>query len=231
MNDRRVSGEILRDLSETLVELHGQQDDRGLLNPRGHRQLLDAFAAVDLAPLREAWRARSATRAALAEAEAALAAARAEEDYLRHAVAELAKLSPEPGEEATLDIRRRMMQGAARIRSDISRAHHALSDGAEAAMIDAQRWLEGASDAAEGRLEGPLAALGRALIELGEASQGVEEVLQALDFNPAELEALEERLSPSAPWPANTMSCPITWAPITPPWPTACRRWTTAPRG
>ncbi len=56
VNDRRVSGEVLRDLSDCLVELHGQQDDRGLLNPRGHRQLLDAFAGLDLAPLRAAWR-------------------------------------------------------------------------------------------------------------------------------------------------------------------------------
>ena len=54
VNDRRVSGEVLRALSDSLVELHGQHDDRGLLNPRGHRALLDAFAGLDLAPVREA---------------------------------------------------------------------------------------------------------------------------------------------------------------------------------
>jgi DNA repair protein RecN (Recombination protein N) len=195
VNDRRVSGEVLRDLSETLVELHGQHDDRGLLNPRGHRALLDAFAGLDLAPLRAAWRAQTQARAALAAAEAALARAQTEEDYLRHAVAELDKLAPEPGEEATLDARRRMMQGAERIRSDIARAHAALAEeGAEAAMRDAMRWLEGAADKAEGRLEGALAALNRALIELGEAQAGVEDTLAALDFNPADLEAVEERL-------------------------------------
>ncbi|MEZ5755046.1 MAG: DNA repair protein RecN [Paracoccaceae bacterium] len=195
VNDRRVSGEVLRDLSETLVELHGQHDDRGLLNPRGHRALLDAFAGLDLAPLRAAWRAQSAARGDLAEAEAALAAARKEEDFLRHAVAELDKLNPEPGEGGGLDARRRMMQGAEKIRADIARAHQALSDqAAEGMMRDAVRWLEGAADRAEGRLEGALAALDRALIELGEAQQGVEECLAALDFNPAELEALEERL-------------------------------------
>ena len=195
VNDRRVSGEVLRDLSETLVELHGQHDDRGLLNPRGHRALLDAFAGVDLAGCRAAWRAQAAARGALAEAEAALAAARKEEDFLRHAVAELDKLNPEPGEEASLDARRRMMQGAEKIRADIARAHQALSDqGAEGMMRDAVRWLDGAAERAEGRLEGALAALDRALIELGEAQQGVEECLAALDFNPSELEALEERL-------------------------------------
>lgn len=195
VNDRRVSGEVLRDLSDLLVELHGQQDDRGLLNPRGHRALLDAFAGVDLAPVRAAWRAQSAARAKLAEAEAALAAARKEEDFLRHAVAELDKLDPQPGEEATLDARRRMMQGAEKIRADIARAHQALSEqAAEGMMRDALRWLEGAADRAEGALEGALAALNRALIELGEAQQGVEQSLAALDFDPSELEALEERL-------------------------------------
>ena len=194
VNDRRVSGEVLRDLSDTLVELHGQHDDRGLLNPRGHRNLLDTFAGVDLGPARLAWRARAQARDALAVARQALDRAQAEEDFLRHAVGELDKLNPLPGEEATLDIRRRMMQGAERIRADVARAHGALADSAEAAMRDALRWLEGASDKAEGRLDAPMAALNRALIELGDATGGVEEALRGLDFNPAELEALEERL-------------------------------------
>ena len=194
INDRRVSGDVLRDLSDTLVELHGQHDDRGLLNPRGHRALLDSFAGLDIGPLRSAWRSRAAARTALAEARAALDRAQVEEDFLRHAVAELDKLNPLPGEEATLDARRRLMQGAERIRADIARAHGALSDGAEGQMRDALRWLEGASDKAEGRLDGAMAALNRALIELGEATDGVETALQGLDFNPAELEALEERL-------------------------------------
>jgi DNA repair protein RecN (Recombination protein N) len=195
VNDRRVSGEVLRGLSEALVELHGQHDDRGLLNPRGHRALLDSFAGVDLAASRAAWAAARGARSALAEAEAALAAARAEEDFLRHAVAELDKLDPAPGEEATLDARRRSMQGAERIRADVARALQMLSeDGAEAALRDASRWLEGASDKADGALEAPLAAIARALIELSDAQAGVEACLAGLDVNPGELEAVEERL-------------------------------------
>ncbi|MDR7123929.1 DNA repair protein RecN [Pseudotabrizicola sp. 4114] len=195
VNDRRVSGEVLRALSEVLVELHGQHDDRGLLNPRGHRALLDTFAGLDLTASRRAWAAARVARTALAEAEAALTAARAEEDYLRHAVAELDKLAPEPGEEATLDARRRAMQGAERIRADVARALQMLSeDGAEAALRDATRWLEGAADKAEGALEAPLAAIGRALIELSDAQAGVEACLAGLDVNPGDLEAAEERL-------------------------------------
>lgn len=195
VNDRRVSGEVLRDLSDHLVELHGQHDDRGLLNPRGHRALLDAFASLNLSPLRAAWVAQREARSALAEAEGALARAAAEEEFLRHAVAELDKLNPEPGEDEALDARRRLMQGAGRIREDVARALAALSDeGAEGRMRDALRWLDGAAEKAEGRLDAPMDALNRALIELGEASDGVERALEALDFDPGELERVEERL-------------------------------------
>jgi len=198
VNDRRVSGEVLRRLSDTLVELHGQQDDRGLLNPRGHRQLLDAFAGLDteIDAVRAAWRARARAERAVAEAETRIAELRAEEDFLRHAVDELDALAPEPGEEADLDARRRTMQSAERIREDIARAHAALGpgEGAEGRMGDALRWLEGAADRAEGRLDAPLAALSRALVELGEAVQATEDCLQALDFDPNALETTEERL-------------------------------------
>jgi DNA repair protein RecN (Recombination protein N) len=195
VNDRRVSGEMLRSLSEVLVELHGQHDDRGLLNPRGHRQLLDAFAGADLAPVRAAWTARRMAMQALSDAEAALAAMQAEEEYLRHAVAELDKLNPEPGEEALLDSERRAMQAGARIRDDIAKALHALGpEGAEGLIGDAGRWLEAVADQAEGRLDEPVAALGRTLTELGEAAQGVETCLEALSFDPHRLESVEERL-------------------------------------
>ncbi|MFC6686602.1 DNA repair protein RecN [Jhaorihella thermophila] len=197
VNDRRCSGEVLRALSETLVELHGQHDDKGLLNPRGHRAMLDAFGGLQpqLDAVRAAWRGMVEARKAVDELEEALARVRSEEDYLRHAVAELDALDPQPGEDAELDARRRMMQAAERIREDVARALAALGrDGAEGAAGDALRWLEGVGDRAEGMLEEPIAALGRALIELGEAQEGVERCLEALDFNPAELEQVEERL-------------------------------------
>ncbi|MGV8985287.1 MAG: DNA repair protein RecN [Cypionkella sp.] len=194
VNDRRASGEVLRDLSDTLVELHGQNDDRGLLNPRGHRVLLDTYAGLDLSGLRGAWRARSQALHVLAEAEARLAAIKVEEDFLRHAVAELNKLNPVAGEEAKLDTERRSMQAAARIREDIARAHEVLGQGADNAMQDALHWLNGVSDKAEGRLDAALAALERAMVELSDAQSGVETCLDALDFDEAALDRLEERL-------------------------------------
>ncbi len=197
VNDRRASGEVLRALSATLVELHGQQDDSGLLNPRGHRALLDAFAGVAalLARTRAAWQAMAGARRDLARIEAELRTVRAEEDFLRHAVAELDDLDPRPGEDADLDARRRMMQGAERIRGDIARAHEVLgTGGAEAAMGDALRWLEAVGEGAGEMLEAPVAALGRAMIELGEAQHGVERALEALSFDTFDLEQAEERL-------------------------------------
>lgn len=196
VNDRRCSGEVLRRLSETLVELHGQHDDRGLLNPRGHRALLDAFAGTSkqLTATRQAWTAVAKARTAVEAIRAALEAVRAEEEFLRHAVAELDKLSPVPGEDEALDARRRQMQGAERIRGDIARAHVLLTDGAEVALGEAQRWLEGVDGAEDAGLGTPLSALSRAMIELGDAQDGVERVLEGLDFNPAELEECEARL-------------------------------------
>lgn len=197
INDRRVSGEVLRAVSEHLVELHGQHDDRGLLDPKGHRDLLDTFGGHDdmLTAVSAAYRALRAAEKDLRTAESAQEELRAEEEFLRHAVDEFQELAPEVGEEAELDSCRRLMQVAEKIRADIAHAAQALGrEGAEGMMSDAMRWLDGAADAAEGRLEEPLAALSRAMVELDDAAQGVEACLDALEFNPHDLELAEERL-------------------------------------
>jgi DNA repair protein RecN (Recombination protein N) len=197
INDRRVSGEVLRAVSEHLVELHGQHDDRGLLDSKGHLDLLDSFGGHDemLSNVSAAYSALRVAVKDLIKAESAQDELRAEEEFLRHAVDELQKLAPAAGEEAEMDSRRRLMQGAEKIRANISHAAQALGrDGAEGMMNDAMRWLDGAADAADGRLEEPLAALSRAMVELDDAAQGVEACLDALEFNPHDLELAEERL-------------------------------------
>ncbi len=197
VNDRRCSGEVLRTLSETLLELHGQHDDRGLLDPRGHRAILDEFASLEgaKAKTRKAWTAMGNARKALKAATEAMEAIRAEEEFLRHAVAELGKLSPQPGEDEELDTRRRMMQGAEKIRDDVIKALEALGqDGAESRMGNALRWLDGVADKAEGHLEAPISSLGRAMVELDEAMDGIVSCIDTLSFNPSDLEDTEERL-------------------------------------
>jgi DNA repair protein RecN (Recombination protein N) len=197
VNDRRVSGELLRRISETLIELHGQHDDRGLLNARGHRRLLDDFGQLEdcVADVRSAWKLVGEADAALHAAREKLTGLQAEEDFLRHSAAEISHLAPEPGEDATLDARRRLMQAAGRIGEDIARARQALGlEGAEGNLTDATRWLDGAADKAEGALDGALQSLARALSELGEAQDGVDRALDLLSFDPGELERTEERL-------------------------------------
>ena len=197
VNDRRAGAELLRALSETLVELHGQGDDRGLLNPRGHRALLDAFAGSegDIRAVRAAWAALGTARAARRAAESRLAELRAEEEFLRHSVAELDRLSPQPGEEAALDTRRREMQAAERVRGDIARALAAMSeDGAEGALREAVRRLDGAAAGVGGRLDPALVALDQTLAALSEAQAAVEDCLAAIDHDPRALEVAEERL-------------------------------------
>jgi DNA repair protein RecN (Recombination protein N) len=197
INGARATAEQLQSLSDSLVELHGQQDDRGLLDPRGHRAILDDFAQSRdlLTATRTTWADWRAARAALAAAEQAAAALRTEEDFLRHAVTELDKLAPEPGEEAQLDTARRLMQASERIRADIARAAQAISsDGAEGLVTEAIRLLDHASPSAEGRLDASIEALVRAQDALAEAERGVRDTLDALRFDPRTLEETEERL-------------------------------------
>jgi DNA repair protein RecN (Recombination protein N) len=197
VNDRRCSGEVLRALSETLVELHGQHDDRGLLDPKGHRAILDDFAGTGALrdQVRQAWSALAAARKAAAKAAAERAAIAAEEEFLRHAVGELDKLNPQAGEEAQLDVRRRLMQSAEKIRGDVVNAYEMMGqNGAETQLGDALRWLDGVADKADGTLEAPMAALSRAMVELDEAMEGVVAAIDTMSFNPVELEETEERL-------------------------------------
>jgi DNA repair protein RecN (Recombination protein N) len=197
VNDRRCSGEVLRALSETLVELHGQHDDRGLLDPKGHRAILDDFAKTSglRDTVRQAWSALAAARRAATKAAQERDAIAAEEEFLRHAVAELDKLNPQEGEEAQLDVRRRSMQGAEKIRADVVNAYEMLGQGgAETQLGDALRWLDGVADRADGTLEAPMAALSRAMVELDEAVEGVVAAIDTMSFNPLELEETEERL-------------------------------------
>ena len=198
INDRRVTGDLLRQVSDLLVELHGQHDDRGLLDAKGHRGLLDAMLADATlsGAVRSAWARLAEARRAESAARSAVAAAATESEFLRHAVEELDRLDPQPGEDAELDARRRRMQGAEKVRADIRRAAEVLGsdEGAEALTAAALRWLDGAVDVAGEVLAGPLAALDRALVELAEAQAGIAACLDALDFDPLELERIEERL-------------------------------------
>ncbi|WRQ46419.1 DNA repair protein RecN [Rhodobacterales bacterium FZCC0083] len=197
INDRRVSGELLRKLSEHLVELHGQHDDRGLLNAKGHRNLLDDYGQYGAlkAAVAKAWSEKERARKAVELENEAVTELRREEEFLRHAVAELSALDPKPGEADALDAKRRLMQASTRVRADVSKAHHALGrEGAEALLDDAQRWLQEAAAQLNDELDAPLDSLARVMNELQDTLNEVQACLDAIGFNPHELETLEERL-------------------------------------
>ncbi|MDD2867047.1 DNA repair protein RecN [Neomegalonema sp.] len=197
LNDQPASLAALKAAGSLLVEIHGQFDERGLLNPAGHRRLLDLYAANGprLTEVRRLWRARSEAEAARSAAEAALTEARREVDFISHALEELDDLAPRPGEEEALDATRRGLRRAEQIAGDVARAAELLgAQGAEGRMAEALRWLEGAAPRAEALLDPALAALDRALAELSEAAREVDRALESLAFDPRRLEEAEERL-------------------------------------
>ncbi|MEM6907651.1 MAG: DNA repair protein RecN [Pseudomonadota bacterium] len=195
INDQPASARLLREIAPALVELHGQHDDRGLVNPRGHRALLDRYAATDLAGLRSAWEAWAKAEAQLAEARARQDEAEAEQDLLAAHLAELEALAPQPGEEAELAATRTDMQKGERLSGDLEDLRHVWegSDSPLAALRVAARKLDRIAGE-HPLLAEALAALDRAVIEAGEAEDKLEGAARALQHDPAALDAAETRL-------------------------------------
>ncbi len=195
VNDQPVGAALLRDLAAHLVELHGQHDDRGLVNPRGHRALVDRYARADGASVEAAWRDWRACEEALGAARAAVAQASADQDLLLAHLAELTTLAPEAGEEAELAEARATMQKGERLSGDLAELQHLWSgsDSALASLRSAGRRLDRIA------LEHPLltealAALDRAVIEASEAEDRLARASEALSHDPQSLDRIETRL-------------------------------------
>ena len=195
VNDQPVSVALLRELARSLVELHGQQDDRGLVNARGHRALLDRYARADVADVTAAWDKWRAAENALAEAEARLAAASAEQDLLIAHLAELTLLAPEVGEEAELAQQRAGMQKGERLSGDLAELQHLWSgsDSALASLRSASRRLDRIAHE-HPLLTEAMEALDRAVIEASEAEDKLEKAAEALAHDPMLLDRIETRL-------------------------------------
>lgn len=195
INDQPVSAALLREVGGRLVEIHGQHDDRGLLNARGHRALLDAFGRFDLAGVAQAHARWRDAEAALDAARADLETATRDREWLEHAVGELTSLAPEPGEEEVLAGERAAMQKGARLAEDLSgvTAHLDGSEGALAGLRQAARRLDRIAHEHEA-LAAALAALDRAVIEASEAEDALAAGAQAMAFDPERLDRIETRL-------------------------------------
>ncbi len=195
VNDQSVSAGLLREIAPALVEIHGQHDDRGLVNPRGHRLLLDRFAASDVASVEAAWTGWRAAREALDQARQRVERAAEDQELLLAHLAELTALQPEAGEEQELALARATMQKGEKLADDLSVLQHLWtgSDSALASLRGAARRLDRISDE-HPLLAEALAALDRAVIEAGEAEECLERAAEALAHDPAELDRLETRL-------------------------------------
>lgn len=195
VNDQPVSAGLLRDLGVLLVEIHGQHDDRGLINPKGHRDLLDSFGRCDVAGVAAAWRGWQAAERAFADANAAIDTALRDRDLLEHNLAELTAFMPQPGEEAELAGERAAMQKGERLSGDLSDLFETFegSKGALAQLRGAARKLDRIAEE-HPLLNEALEALDRSVIEADDAESKLRAAAEALTYDSVRLDEMERRL-------------------------------------
>ncbi len=198
VNDQPVSVQALRALGAALVEIHGQHDERALVDMASHRALLDAYGALEgsAGEVARLWDERRSKESELAALRAEVERAQREADWLRHAVEELQRLAPEPNEETVLAEKRAAMMQAEKVAGDLRDAHDAVAGSASPvpALAAAVRRLERRGAQAPALIEPAVKALDTALRALDEAGSHLEQALRAADHDPLELERIEERL-------------------------------------
>src|ERR1700687_2418344 len=198
VNDQPVSVQVMKQLGSALVEIHGQHDDRALVDAGTHRRLLDAYGALetDAAKVEALWEASRAAQAAADAHRAEVERARRESDWLRHAVEELDKLNPQSGEETTLAEHRTVMMQSEKVAEDLRDAHEVIAgaNSSVPAFAGVIRRLERRAAQAPPLVEQAVKALDAALTALEETRGHLEQALRTADFDPAELERNEERL-------------------------------------
>lgn len=195
INDQPCSAALLRDVGAALVEIHGQHDDRGLLNPRGHRAMLDAFGRCDTTGVALNFAAWQEAKQRLDIAREALENAARDREWLEHAVAELAAFNPQPGEEEQLAGERSDMQKGERVAEDLRTVLESF-DGPKSGLAlirGAARKLDRLADA-HPLLAEALTALDRAVIEASEAEDKLNAAARAIEYEPVRLDEIEVRL-------------------------------------
>jgi len=198
VNDQPVSVQVLRALGAALVEIHGQHDERAFVEAATHRALVDAFGGLedDAAEVSRLWHEHRARKAAVEAHRAEVERAQREAEWLRHAVDELRRLAPETGEETALAERRAAMMQAEKVAEDLRATHEAISGPQSPVppLATAVRRLERRAVQAPALIGPIVKALDAALSALDEARTHVEQALGVAQYDPPELERIEERL-------------------------------------
>ncbi|MEF2552712.1 DNA repair protein RecN [Aurantimonas sp. A2-1-M11] len=198
INDRPASVSLMRSVGQALVEIHGQHDDRALIDPQAHRTLLDQYGGLQqeaavVARAHADWRA---TEHELRTHRARVEAAAREADYLRSSVEELSDLAPVAGEEEELAERRQVMMRSEKIATDVHDAHEELSGASSPIppLAGLLKRLDRKRDELPGLLDEPIERLDAALDALSDAQMALQTALRSLEFDPRALEETEERL-------------------------------------
>ncbi|MEN8723496.1 MAG: DNA repair protein RecN [Alphaproteobacteria bacterium] len=199
INDEPVSARFLSAVGAIVLEVHGQHDERGLLDPKGHMALLDRFGGHvgQLTKLGALYDKMQTAQAALLDFEQKLTDAAEEREYLTHVLEELERLSPQPGEEDELASHRQTMMNAEKVGSDLNDAMDLLTargDGVDSRLSQAMRLIERASSKTDGAYEALATVFDKALNETADARSQLEAALREIDYDPVQLENVEERL-------------------------------------
>ncbi|MEH6718326.1 MAG: DNA repair protein RecN [Aurantimonas endophytica] len=198
VNDRPSSVALMRDLGQLLVEIHGQHDDRALVDPAAHRLLLDQYGGLqsEAEAVARAYAAWKDCEQALLQHRARVDAAQREADFLRASVEELSDLSPIAGEEEELAARRQTMMRSEKIATDVSDANEELSGHSSPIppLAGLLKRLDRRRDELPGLLDPAIERIDVALDALSEAQMALAAALRSLEFDPRALEETEERL-------------------------------------
>ena len=198
VNDQPVSVQVLRALGAALVEIHGQHDERAFVEAGTHRALLDAFGGNegDAAEVRRLWEERRERRAAVDAHRADVERAQREAEWLRHVVEELGRLAPQTGEEIALAERRAGMMQAEKVAEDLRTTYDNITGPLSPVplLATAVRRLERRATQAGPLIEPAVKAIDAALTALDEARAHLETALRVAEYDPHELERIEERL-------------------------------------
>ena len=197
INDQPVSVQLLKETGGGLVDVHGQFENQRLLNEGAHRGLLDFFGSLSagLKKTGDAHKVWKDAAGARIRAEAEMATARRDEEFLHHALDEITGLDPKPGEETDLARQRTLMMHGEQLVAAMNTAAEELGGdgGALRSLEAALRELERVAEKADGRLADTLDALVRAQSETTEAD-ALLQTAAGMGLDPQSLEQAEERL-------------------------------------